>query len=249
VIAARLVISLGGGDAAAIAGAVAAAAVMAGAGPWAHAAGAAGPVALASLLALAGVALADRVAAGEGGAHGIAAGVALGLAIAVDRAALAIVPVVLVLFVVRVRHGARWPLFAPPAGALAFVLAMIPTWRGGAVPASPVTVDDARYALALADAVGAIAAVAAAAGLVALVARRRTRWTGATLAALAAGAIAYDRLVHHAVGALPVVALAVAAGAGVAGLARLAGPPVGQACVGAAAAVVVAAPAALATLL
>src|SRR5688572_32717441 len=46
VLAVRLVIGVGGGDAAAIAGAVAAAAVMVGAGPWAHGATAAGPIAL-----------------------------------------------------------------------------------------------------------------------------------------------------------------------------------------------------------
>ena len=79
-----------------------------------------------------------------------------------------------------------------------------------------------------------------------LVARRRTRWIGAFAVALVAGGVAVDRWRDAALGPLPVAGLALAAGIGVARLARLAGPPLGQACVGGAAAVIVATPAVLA---
>jgi hypothetical protein len=252
VLAVRLVIGLGGGDAAAIAGAIAAAAVMAGAAPWAQGATAVGPIALASVLVLAAVTLADRVAAGGGAWPGTSAGVAIGLAIAVDAAALALVPVVLALYVIRLRHGARWPLVAAAAGAAAWAIAMIPAWRAGAAavaPAAGAAMSHEAYAIAFADAVGAIAAVAAACGVLAALARRSTRWTGAIVTAALVGGIALDRAAGHGIGALPVVAVALAAGLGVARLARLVGPPVGQACVGAAAAVIVALPAALASAL
>jgi hypothetical protein len=218
---------------------------MVGAGPWAHAA-VAGPTALISALVLAAIALADRVAAGRGAWPGIAAGVVVGLAVAMDRAALAVVPVIGALLALRVRHGARWPLIAPVAGGVAWVLAMIPVWRGAGAVTAPTGVDDARYAIELMDAIGAIAVVAAVAGLAGMLGRRSTRWAGALVIALVAGGVALDRLAGHPVGALPVVGLALAAGAGVGRLARLVAPPVGQACLGAAAAVIVALPAALA---
>jgi hypothetical protein len=62
------------------------------------------------------------------------------------------------------------------------------------------------------------------------------------------GRIALDRVAGHGPGAVPVVGLALAAGIGVARLARLVGTPVGQACVGGAAVVIVVAPAVLAAL-
>jgi hypothetical protein len=246
---ARIGITAGGGAAAAIAGAVAAAAVMVGAAGWdAGAAGAAaGPDAVLVALVLGAVVLAEAIATGGGAWPGVGAGVLAGLAIATDAAALVIAPVIVAVWAIRWRYGARWAVFAPLAAIAAWAIAMIPLWRSGAAPGAVAGArGDAAYAIDLADAVGAPAAVAGAAGLVILVARRRTRWVGAFAVALVAGGVAVDRWRDAALGPLPVAGLALAAGIGVARLARLAGPPVGQACGGGAAAVIVATPGMLA---
>jgi hypothetical protein len=229
----------------AICGAIAGAAVMVAAGRWDAGAAVAGPDALLVALVLGAVVLAEAIATGGGAWPGIGGGVLAGLAIAADGAALVVAPVIVAVWAIRWRYGARWAVAAPIAALAAWTVAMIPVWRAGIEP-TVVHAPSATYAIDLADTVGAPAAVAGAAGLVILVARRRTRWIGAFAVALVGGGVAVDRWRDAALGPLPVAGLALAAGIGVARLARLAGPPVGQACVGGAAAVIVATPAVLA---
>jgi hypothetical protein len=225
-------------DAAAFAGALAAAGIVAAALPWSPALG---PTAIAVALAVAAITCADRVAVGGQHVAGIAGAIALGAAIAVDRSALALAPPIVALWLLRARHGARWALLGIPFAAGTTLLGI------ATIPALDPVVATPRetYAIAAADAIGAIAALAALAGLVALASRKRTRWLSSFATAAIAGGIALDLSFTGTVGPVPLAGAAIAAGAAVASFARTAGPPIGQACIGIATATIIVIPAAI----
>lgn len=173
---------------------------------------------------------------------GVASSVLAGIAVAIDPSALAVVPVLAALFVVRFRHGARWPLAVPAVGCLAWALAMAPVWWGSDTE----VLVGARAQSDLLDALGGIAPVAALAGVIAVWRRRSTRWTGMVLIAVLLGGIAGGRFPTGGDGAgLVVGGGALVAGIGISRFARLAGPPVGQVFLGGATAFIVVLPAVL----
>lgn len=269
---ARLVAAAGKDDAATVAGS-AAAACLAGLGlPLVLAGTHAGSASWLAAAVAAVLLLGHRVALGGGADSGLGAVIVLGVAIAIDATTSALVVPLVVLLVLRLRRGARWPLAAPALLALSLTAALAqPLVR--AATGRTAAVDDGapRTIAALAgqrtptiaappprdallgwledagDGLGPLGIAAALVGAAALLAPR-TRWLGvAVLVAIATGA-AGELLAHRGTGGA-VVAIGAAAlvGAGVTRVARAIPIASGQAAVGGALALLIATSAALTT--
>lgn len=259
-LAARLVVESGKDDAATAAGALAAAGLAAAAYPMAAASTHAAAATWAAALVAAALLLGYRVALGSGAAAGLGAALVFGLAVAADPGAALIALPLAVLLILRLRRGARWPLAAPTAFALAFAAALAqPLLRAGGGP--PHTLGElaalrwpalaappplAPWADAHGDAIGPLGLVAALVGAAALLSRR-TLWLGLALPAALIGAIGLDLCAPAAPAATAALGVAVLAGAGVARVARTIPLATGQAAVGGALAVILTVSAALTT--
>jgi hypothetical protein len=269
---ARLVAAAGRDDAATVAGS-AAAGGLAGLGlPLVLAGTHAGSASWLAAAVAAVLLLGHRVALGGGPASGLGAVLVLGVAIAIDAITAALLVPLIVLLVLRLRRGARWPLAAPALLALALTAALAqPLVRAATGRTAALDDRDPRTIAALAgqrtpvlatpppgdallgwledagDALGPLGIAAALVGAAVLLAPR-TRWLGvAVLVAIAAGA-AGELLAHRSTGgALVAIGAAALAGAGVTRVARAIPIASGQAAVGGALALLVAAGAALTT--
>jgi hypothetical protein len=269
---ARLVAAAGKDDAATVAGSAAGGLLAALALPLVHAGTHAGSASWLAAAVAATLLLGHQVALGAGAGAGLGAMIVVGLAIAIDGITAALLVPLVVLLILRLRRGARWPLAAPALLALALTAALAqPLVRAATGRAAAIDHHAPRTALALAaqrtptlgpppppdalarwledggDALGPLGIAAALVGAAALLAPR-TRWLGAAaLVAIAAGA-AGELLAGHAAGAaLAFAGAAVLVGAGVTRVARAIPIASGQAAVGGALALLVAAGAALAT--
>jgi len=149
------------------------------------------------------------------------------------------------LIVLRVRHGARWPLILPAVLLVVWGLALVQWALLPAAPSAPavVTVDATTYVERLGDTLGPVALVAAMAGGLALLGRgRRSRWLAVSTAMLLLAGLRAD-LVVGSPGPLVVVAASVAAAVGVSRMAARVRLPSAQLWVGATCAALVATPA------
>jgi len=201
--------------------------------------------------------LGDRVARGGGAPYGIMAAFTAGIALASGVAAIGAPIALVVLLIKRLRHGARWALAAPSAIALgaAVILGAIAIrggihsihWLGAHDPAGAAA--RARSLVeAYADALGPIALAAAAAGVIVVIVEPSRRWLGVAIALAATSTIADALTTSRAPIDPTVIALAaITAGAAIARLSRVIKIKTGEIAAGCAAALIVAAPAALAT--
>lgn len=254
----RLVLDSGREPVADVMGGIAGVALLGSTAAWVLPAGSVGPVSVEAALALGAVTALDRMARGAGAGAGVAATACVAwLAAMVPASRWLLVPLAAI-WIVRIRHGARWPLLLPAVLVLVWGMAALqPVVRRAATPRAPVaaahqqapapaTGTSARYLEALADELGPVGVVAAVGGMVVLLGRgRRSRWLALSVAALLGAGLMADELTR--VGPLVVVAAALAAAVAVARLLRRIEPAVGRACVGAACAVIMAVPAAFAT--
>ena len=250
---AQLIIDAGRQDVASWVGAVGAASILATVAPWALAIESQGPIALAMVCVLAALRGLHQVARGDGAAIGLSSALWLGVAVALDLQLWPIALPAFALVMIRLRHGARWPLLMPVISVLGFLgaraaqplrAAAHAPWRiwfaswTAAAPrelGSPPLLTNISSDRFWFDALGPVVAVAAVIGIILLIESATKRWLAAMVGAVVVAGVLAE-LSRPGTGA-PWIALAAAicAGFALARWSRTVGSSVGQACVGIAA--------------
>ena len=195
----QLVIDAGRQDVASWVGAVGAAAILATLAPWALAIESQGPIALAMVCVLSALRGLHQVARGDGASLGLSSALWLGVAIALDVQLWPLALPAFALVMIRLRHGARWPLLMPVIAVLGFMSARVAhplhasaPWRAWlaswtvAAPREPApllltTISSHRFWF---DALGPVVAVAAVIGIILLIESATKRWLAAMVGAV-----------------------------------------------------------------